>query len=86
MDRWKATALVLIGVVMGLLYGSSGALSAFAGDSSGGGAAGRSRTIVYLDYEMHSVGVAPSCPAGASYIGFGPFYTESRRTIVCALP
>ena len=70
MDRWKATALVLIGVVLGMVYGSACSLSA----TAAGSASGASRAVLYL---------LPSetCPDGFENVGAGP--AASGGTIVC---
>tara|TARA_R110000868_G_scaffold159677_1_gene388671 strand:+ start:274 stop:489 length:216 start_codon:yes stop_codon:yes gene_type:complete len=60
MDRWKATALVLIGVVLGMVYGSACSLSA----TAAGSATGASRAVLYLSYDE-------TCPEGFSNVGEG---------------
>jgi len=70
MDRWKATALVLIGVVLGMVYGSACSLSATAAGSS----TGASRAVVYL-FDSNT-----PCPEGFSNVGAA---WDQRESVVC---
>ena len=74
MDVWKATALVLIGVVLGMVYGSACSLSA----TAAGSATGASRAVLYLG------GQSTACPDGFSDVGNGPTpYAGSSASTVC---
>jgi hypothetical protein len=73
MDRWKATALVLIGVVLGMVYGSTSALSA----TAAGSATGASRAVLYL---WEPVGSKTPCPEGFAAVGHAWNYLPS---VVC---
>lgn len=71
MDRWKATALVLIGVVLGMVYGSACSLSASASSATG------SRAVLYL----FSGASGETCPEGFENVGILP--TALGNGIVC---
>ncbi len=73
MDRWKATALVLIGVVLGMVYGSACSLSA----TAAGSATGSSRAVLYL----FSGASGETCPEGFENVGILP--TGLGNGIVC---
>ena len=69
MDGWKATALVLIGLVLGMVYGSACSLSA----TAAGTATGASRAVLYL-----FPGVP--CPEGFTDVGESAYL---RGSVTC---
>ena len=75
MDRWKMTALVLGGMVVGTVYGSACSLTAVADDADAatGGTTG-TRAVLYVDAE------GGGCPVGFTDVGPGPYY-ESRAVL-----
>ena len=70
MDRWKVTALLLGGMVVGMVYGSACSLSASASGATG------TRAVVYLLYGY-------PCPDGFADVGYGPTYSPERSTTAC---
>lgn len=73
MDRWKVTALVLGGMVVGMVYGSACSLSASASGTTG------TRAVLYLRGNA-----GQTCPDGFTEVGSGPnYYAGNDPTIAC---
>lgn len=73
MERWKATALVLGGALMGMVYAAACGVGAQAAPEAGAG-----RTVVYLEYDATGLacrqGSLPTpgcCPDGFTAVGSG---------------